>query len=705
MACVQLRPCVERFSNRCAIKTQGRTHIDDNLLPTAKPSGIVRSRGGSPEVATSPMKFVAVVVFIATLYLGREVLIPFVLALLLCFVLVPMAVRLRRWGLGRITSIVVTMILATTMIAGLGSFFAVQLIDVTMRLPEYQGNIEQKIESLRITPNGPIDRAIRMFARLNDGLDKSTSEPKDKGRYIDKLLPPDKEAIEESPPKVTPVQMVAPAVTPMGILSNVTGTALGPLATAGIVFVLVIFLLIEREDLRDRLIRELGTAPGQLNNTTQALDDAAYNVSRFLLMQLIVNSTYGLAIGIGLYFIGVPNPALWGLLATVLRFVPYIGPIIASAFPTALAFAVDPGWGMVIATVVMFVVVELISNNLIETWLYGTKMGISSVAILLSAMFWTWLWGPIGLLMSTPITVCIVVLGRYIPALSGISRFLGDQPGLPLYARMYQRFLAMDPDEPDQIAQEYLTDHTVEEFYGEVLVPALRLLEDERFQDSLEPARREFILEHIRELIDDVAERPDPDKKPAAAETSPSDPAAESTETKDPSPAPDVPIALSGALAAMTPAQVICISAHDESDEVVAQMISILLRRRGIRASFIPAELRAADRVERLATEGAPIACISVLPPYAAVYARHTVQRIAARVPSTKLVVGFWEASAVSENLTRQLTAVGATEVVSSVAQAVASLVALVALEPGDPLNDGENTQPVEEQESLLVKV
>lgn len=642
-------------------------------------SGVAHPGFKTAVATTSPVWFAAIAIIIAALYLAREVLIPFVLSLLFCFLLAPMVSRLRRWGLGRIPAVAITVIMATVAVTAVGWFVVAQLVDVTMRLPEYQSNIEKKIESLSVRPDGPLDRTIRMFTHFSDRLDKA-SEGSTSGDGTGSSI-----TGEESTQQPAALPVAEPTLKPVSILRNVLGTALSPLTTAGIVFVLVIFMLIEREELRNRLIRAIGTAPGQLNTTTQALDDAARRVSRYLLMQLIVNVTYGIPIGIGLYFIGVPNAVLWGMLATVLRFIPYVGPCIAAVFPIALAFSVDPGWRMLIETVLLFVVLEIISNNFIETWLYGTSMGISSVAILLSALFWAWLWGPIGLLVSTPLTVCFVVLGRYIPALHRFSLLLGDQPGLPLYARMYQRFLAMDPDEPDQIAREYLAEHTVEDFYGLVLVPTLRLLEDERFEDSVEPARRAFVIEHIRELIEDFADHPDPESAPTAmlttdqtAATAAAHPPSTSPPTRDASTVAAIPSR--GQPALTTPAVVVCIPAHDESDEIVALMMSILLRRRGVAASTISAEQSSAERIERLEAEGAPIACISVLPPFAVVYARHTVQRIHARLPAMKLVVGFWEASAASTELTRQLTAAGATEVVSSITQAVESLVVHAAI-------------------------
>lgn len=624
--------------------------------------------------------------------------------------------RLRRWGLGRIPAVAVAVLVATAVVATVVSCIVVQLVDVTMRMPEYQSNIEAKIQSLQATPDGPVDRAIRMFTRLTAGSEEDAEDPKIKdakdSRSTDAPTTPDAVASAEPENKTVAYRITQPSHTPISLLRSILGTALNPLATAGIVFVMVIFMLLEREDLRDRLIRAVGVAPGQLNTTTQAIDDAAHRVSRYLLMQLIVNVTYGIPIGIGLYFIGVPNAALWGMMAIVLRFIPYLGPIIASVFPIGLAFAIDPGWGMVIWTVVLFAVIELISNNFVETWLYGSSVGISSVAVLLSALFWGWLWGPIGLLVSTPLTVCFMVMGRYIPALQKFSLLLGDQPGLPLYAKIYQRFLAMDADEPDQIAREYLAHHTVEEFYGLVLVPTLRLLQDERYQQSIEPARREFILENIRELIEDVGSHPDPappvppapataanagnEKAIAAPSDTPETTTTKSTPSTERSssaaatsadlrpPAATEPAGPStlGDLAPTTSPMVVCIPAHDEPDEIVALMLTILLRRRGIRAALIPAHARAAQRIEDLAALKAPIACVSVLPPFAAVYARHTVQRIRARLPGATIVVGFWEASAASPDLTRQFTTVGAAEVVSTMSQALASLLTLAQAAP-----------------------
>ena len=245
----------------------------------------------------------------------------------------------------------------------------------------------------------------------------------------------------------------------MQIITTVVGPLVSPLATAGIVIVFVIFMLLKREDLRDRFIRLAGSR--DLPRTTQALDDAARRVGRYLLMQLVVNTTYAIPIGIGLWLIGIPNPILWGMLCGLLRFVPYIGPIVAAFFPLALAIAVDPGWTTFLLAGAWFIVVELISNNVVEPWLYGASTGLSPIAIIAAAVFWTWLWGPIGLLLSTPLTVCLVVLGRHVPQLAFLDVILGNEPVLEPPELLYQRLLVGDPNEATERAEEYLREHSL----------------------------------------------------------------------------------------------------------------------------------------------------------------------------------------------------------------------------------------------------
>ena len=260
--------------------------------------------------------------------------------------------------------------------------------------------------------------------------------------------------------------MEPPRPRPLEVIQTIVGPLLAPLATAGLVVIFVIFVLLEREDLRDRFIKLAGA--GDLQKSTQAINDAAARVSRYLLMQLVVNLTYGIPIGIALYFIGVPNAVLWGLLAAVLRFVPYLGPFLAALFPIALAIAVDPGWTMLFWVVGLFLMAELVSNNVIEPWLYGSSTGLSSLAIIMAAIFWTTLWGPVGLFLATPLTVCLVVIGRYVPQLEFLGVLLGSDPVLAPEERLYQRLLAGNLEEAVEMAEDYVDEHSSREFYDNV---------------------------------------------------------------------------------------------------------------------------------------------------------------------------------------------------------------------------------------------
>ena len=388
---------------------------------------------------TSPTALlVGMVIVVGALYLGSEILIPLALALLLSFMLAPIVTRLRRLGLGRIPSVLIVVVLVFTALLGVGSIVGTQIVDLATNLPRYEWNLRSKIRdlSIAIPSGGVVEQTSEMLRDLSQELEEATT--------------PEKEAESEAevpPPEPIPVQVQRPAPTPMQTLREIGGPLVAPIATAGLVVVFVIFMLLQREDLRDRIIRLVGAS--DVARTTEAMNDAAKRISRYLLMQLVINLLYGIPVGVGLYFIGVPNPILWGLLATILRFIPYVGPVIAALFPIALSFAVAPGWSIPLMTIALFVVLELFSNNVLEPWLYGSSTGLSPVAVLVAAVFWTTLWGPAGLLLSTPLTVCLVVLGRHVPQLAFFDVLLGDEPALAPEVKFYQRLLAHDPEEAE----------------------------------------------------------------------------------------------------------------------------------------------------------------------------------------------------------------------------------------------------------------
>ncbi|HEX7087943.1 MAG TPA: AI-2E family transporter [Vicinamibacterales bacterium] len=546
---------------------------------------------------------------VGILYFASEVLIPLALALLLTFLLAPAVIRLRRWGLGRVPAVIVTAVLAFSVIGAIGYVVAGQLMQLAADLPSYQQNISKKLRALRTPGDGLVERTSRVLEELETEMNEPVEEEpasragRTQGRRAREPMP-----VVVQPPRASALETIAAVVGPL----------INPLATAGVVVVLVIFMLIQREDLRDRFIGLLGTQ--RLNVTTQALDDAGSRISRYLLMQLLVNVTYGLPVGIGLHVIGVPNALLWGVLATVLRFVPYLGPLIGMSLPLLLAFAVDPGWQMVLMAAALFLLLELVSNNVVEPWLYGSSTGISSVAIMVAAIFWTWLWGPIGLLLSTPLTVCIAVAGRYVPQLSFLSMLLGSEPALEPHMRLYQRMLALDFEEASELAGELLASMPLRQVYDELVVPALSLAETDRHEGHLDEERKRYILDNTRELAGELAELALQPRENGA----------------EPPPRP-----------AVRTAPVVCLPAQDESDEVAAIMLRELLRaERGLLVDVRPAaaDLDAhAAAIRRLAPA---IVIVSSVPPAAVRHAVHACKRLKTELPEVRVVVGLWSSHA-----------------------------------------------------------
>ena len=441
-----------------------------------------------------------IVLAIGGLYFGRDIFIPFALAILLSFALTPLVNWLRRRKLPRIAAVLISVTLAFILIGGIGFVVGRQVVQLASNLPTYQTTITQKIRSLQQTaPGGGI-------------VEKVTTTIEDLGKEIsgeDKPAQKPGPTLGGTPQEPVTVRLEPPRPRPLEVIQTIVGPLLAPLATAGLVVIFVIFVLLEREDLRDRFIKLAGA--GDLQKSTQAINDAAARVSRYLLMQLLVNLSYGIPIGIALYFIGVPNAVLWGLLAAVLRFVPYLGPFLAALFPIALAIAVDPGWTMLFWVIGLFLMAELVSNNVIEPWLYGSSTGLSSLAIIMAAIFWTTLWGPVGLFLATPLTVCLVVIGRYVPRLEFLGILLGSDPVLAPEERLYQRLLAGNLEEAVELAEDYVDEHSSREFYDNVGIPALRLAENDRQRSTTDTSYRRLVADTaicvVREVEDHVREK------------------------------------------------------------------------------------------------------------------------------------------------------------------------------------------------------
>jgi predicted PurR-regulated permease PerM len=595
----------------------------------------------APAVASvtpmSPTAMVAVlVVVVGALYLGSEILIPLALAILLSFTLAPIVIRLRRWGLGRIPSVIAVVLLLFIGLAGLGSVIATQLADLATNLPTYEWNLRTKIRELRIAvpSGGVIERTSNMLRDLRQELQAVTNPPRedDEGQAT--------ASGEAQPIKPVLVQVQSPQPTTLETLREVGGPLIAPIATAGFVVVLVIFMLVQREDLRDRVLRLVGGR--EVARATEAMDDAAKRISRYLLMQLIINVLYGIPVGIGLYVIGVPNPILWGCLATVLRFIPYLGPVLGALFPIALSFAVAPGWTLPLLTIALFVVLELFSNNVLEPWLYGSSTGLSPVAVLVAAVFWTMLWGPIGLLMSTPLTVCLVVLGRHVPQLGFFDVLLGDEPALSPEVKFYQRLLARDPDEATELAEEYLENGSLDKLYDTIILPALGQAEQDRLRGSLDRTTVEEIAEDTMGVIEELEEEQD-----LLAEASGE-----------------------GAADSPKPTSVLCIGGRNGLDEAAAAMLAHLLSRRGAGASMIPRSAISGRNLASLDRQGIELICLSYVNPGATQHGQRTIRRLRQHFGAkVRIMVGMWTTAPSPEAPQQLLQATGADLAVTSLRQ------------------------------------
>jgi hypothetical protein len=386
---------------------------------------------------------------------------------------------------------------------------------------------------------------------------------------------------------------------------------LAPVGILFIVLIFTVFLLIEQNDLRNRIFRLAGLS--RLNLMTEALDDATRRVSRYLMLQFLVNACYGILVGLALYFIGVPYAALWGTVAAHLRIVPYVGSIIAGLLPLLLSLAVFDGWMRPLMVFGSFVTLELITANAIEPWLYGMHTGISSLALLLTAVFWTTLWGPAGLILSTPLTVCLVVLGRHVPQFSFLHILLGDEPALACEAELYQRLLSMDENGARAVVDKYLSEHSLLELYDAVIVPTLLLTERDRHKGALDPDREEFIFLSIRELLGELAERNHESDQGAIAEPAP-----------------------------LRRGRVLCVPADDEADEIAASMLAQVLGTLGCAALSFPTDPRMEHGFDAVDPSADDVFCISAVPPFAFARARTLDHQLRRRFPKTRIVIGIW---------------------------------------------------------------
>jgi predicted PurR-regulated permease PerM len=543
---------------------------------------------------------------IAALYLGQDIFVPFALAVLLSFMLAPVVGYLRKLRLPHIPSVLLAVASALVVIGALSVLVGTQIVHLAENLPDYQYTMQEKVRAVRkaMAEGGIIKRTSAVIEAVTEELSSEAAEPEEN------------EPFAASAPKDEPVtvRVEPPRSEPLDALKSVLGPLIEPIGAAGITIVFTIFILLEHNDMRDRFIRLVG---GNLRRTTEALNEAASRVGRYLFMQLVVNASYGIPVGIGLYFIGVPGAFLWGLLATLLRFVPYLGPFIAAIFPVVLAFAVDPGWTSLLWTLALILTMELISNNVVEPVLYGSSTGLSPVAVILAAIFWTLLWGPIGLILSTPLTVCLVVIGRYVPQLAFLGVLLSKEPALQPEERLYQRLLAGNIEEAIDIAEEEVAETSLLDFYENVCIPALCLAERDRHLGATTSDRKR-IAEGMNQIVSDLREQeeklsPDQEGKNTADNVS-----------------------------EQRSAKVLCIAGRWELDAASAAVLAHSLESRSMNAEHVPALTISMETIGSLDLEGVEILCLTYYDPAPHPYARFVCRRLKRRMPDLKIALGLW---------------------------------------------------------------
>ena len=608
---------------------------------------------------TGLMTLAVCVVVVVSLFLAREVLIPITLAVLLSFVLAPLVQLLRRAHLGRLwlgraPAVILAVLIALGIIASLGAVIGIQMAQLADDIPRYTSTIETKLAAARGLASS------RVFALLG-GLGHSLEAPTAPAASAPT------QASANDPPPPMPVEVHQPTPTPLQLAETILAPVIGPLATAAIVFIVAIFILLQQEDLRDRLIRLLGA--DDLHRATAALDDAARRLSKYFLTQLALNAAFGLIIGLGLWLIGVPNPVLWGILATLFRFVPYVGSIISAGIPLALAAAVDPGWSMLLWTLALFAITEPVMGQGIEPLVYGRSTGLSPISVVVSAIFWGWLWGPIGLILSMPLTLCLVVLGRHVKRLEFIDVVLGDRPALTPVESFYQRMLAGDPDEAQDYAEILLRDRSLSSYYDEVALKGLLLAAGDAERGVLTPEQIARIEAAMEELVDELAEHDDADPAPEHADDGPVAPPPQERDLPR-NPAPETPEA--PATPWQTSAKILCIAGRGPLDRACAIMLAQLLEKHGLQARIVDHDATARNRIATLDTAGIAILCLCHLEITGnPTHLRYLLRRLRTRIPEAPILVGIWPAEETPLHDDRLRTAIGADHFATSLRGAV----------------------------------
>ncbi|MGA8035899.1 MAG: AI-2E family transporter [Candidatus Acidiferrales bacterium] len=587
---------------------------------------------------------------IGALYLGRIVFIPLALAILFSILLSPVIAFLERIHLPRFLAIFLVVL---TLLGGAGAAgwkLSQQFGDLTDQLPTYKKTLEDKIHILRGMRSESLTKATSTVQELEKEMAAANPVPGTTDGTRRNAAP------GSTPSKPLAVQVVPPT-NPLESLENM----LGPITTAFVVAVFTVFILMGREDLRNRIVRLAGG--GRLNAITQALDDATHRIDQYLLLQLVVNTCYGAAIAVALHFLGIPHASIWGIGAGVLRFLPYLGPPLAAVIPILLSLAVFPGWEHTFATMGVFFCLEVTVANFIEPYLYGAHVGLSPLAILVAAIFWTLIWGFPGLVLSTPITVCLVVMGRYLPGLRFFNILLGDEQTLAPDVEYYQRLLAADEDDARRILERCRKNQPLVELYSSVVIPALSLAEHDRHRNELDQPTQDFVYQSTREIVEELG-----DSEPRVRRIEGLAPVRDlRVHSRDESES----------------CEVLCVPARDEADAVVALLLAQLLEQQGTNCQSF--EVDEPETIVRKAAEAEPnVLLISALPPFAIESARSLYAKLRAQLPGARIIVGFWHFEGDADRIRKRLRLAEGDSVVTTLSAALEHIAA----------DDGEKSLP-----------
>jgi predicted PurR-regulated permease PerM len=576
-------------------------------------------------VAESPRNpytaIIAVIVLGAALIWAQAVIIPLVMAILLTFILTPLVAVLQRRGLRRIGAVLLVM--GLTLAAVVALLFAIgnQLHTLAEELPSHKGHITRKVRELFGGGPGVISNLEKLFDEISSEVNKSD--------------PAERQAL--------PVELKKPGLA-RALLPDAATVALTLVGTIGLVLILTTSMLFTREDLRNRLIRLAGDT--QLTRTTRALEEASRRISAYLIVQVILNIGFGTAMGLGLFLLGVPYAFLWGVLAAVLRFIPFIGTWLSGTFPLLVSITSE-GWVQPIGVVLLVICLSVVTNSVIEPLLVSRRTGVSGIALVVSATFWTWLWGLIGLILATPMTVCLAVLGKHVPGLKFLDVLLGTEPVLEAHLGFYQRLLARDAGEATELVETYLEDHSRQELFDQVMIPTLVRAGEDREQGHINAEDTQFIERTTREILHDLEEL-----EPAHAAKA------------DPT---DIP-------ADVNPVLVLGFATHDLRGDLALEMLDRTIQKSYVRMEIVGSAAVTAEVVERVAETKPSAVCVTALPPAGMARARFLCKRLRVHYPELPIIVGQWGAAAKDDQTVAQLQKAGASSVTTSIKETLEQL-------------------------------